>query len=193
MSLIRERRYAVAGASSLALLGAALLAALASAPANAAADPRLLAAFEWTDGNHDGHISPAEFFGPERPVEPKARTAEPDAMTVTVDSKVPPQPGETREALFARLDLDHDNALSSEEYVAGSVAHTIATPRIAAADANGDGALTEGELASYATAERAAAGDPKAVAAGSMLARGIILEHDQDGDGKVPIASVLTN
>ena len=188
---IRKRRYAAVGTALTALVGTGIIAALASAPASAASDPRLLAVFDWTDIDNDGRISKAEFFGDQRPVDPQPRSAEREALALTVDSKVPPRPGETREALFERLDSDGDGTLSSAEFVEGSVAHTNATRRIASADANGDGSLTEGELASFATADRTIAGDPKAIASGSMLARGVILEHDEDGDGKVPISDLL--
>jgi len=193
MTFIRRSPHAVAVAGSLALLGAGLVAVLFAVPARAAPDPRLLAVFDWTDGDNDGRISQAEFFGDEHPAEPPARKTEPDALTLTVDSRVPPRSGETRQALFARLDSNADGSLSSDEFVSGCIAHTLATPGIARADANHDGALTEGELASYATSQRAEAGDRNAIAAGSMLARGVILEHDKDGDGTVRVADLLSD
>lgn len=183
-----RRRAALGG---LAALGTAAAAGMIALPASAATDPRLAAVFDWTDRDNDARISPAEFFGDQTPVEPAPRAGEPEALTLIVDSKVAPAPGETREALFARLDANRDGSLSLGEFADASIARTIATPAVAGADANNDGLLTEGELAAFASARRAAAGDKDAVAAGSMLARGVILDHDRDGDGQVPVKDLV--
>ena len=188
-----SRRRRAAAAAGLAALAGIAGAGMLALPASAATDPRLAAVFDWTDRDNDARISQAEFFGDERPAEPAPPASAPEALTLMVDSKVPPMAGETREALFARLDADRDGSLSLEEFADASVARTVASPQIADADANRDGALTEGELATYASAQRAAAGDKDAAAAGSMLARGVILDHDRDGDGMVAIKDLLTN
>jgi hypothetical protein len=182
----RRGRAAIA---ALVLFGPGLALATFAGSASAAADPRIAALFDWIDSDNDGRVSQAEFGGATH--RPEARPDPFGAIELVVDTRIPPPPGESRRALFARLDVDRDGALVLGELDAGAVARTIARPDIEAADANHDGALTEGELAAYGAARRTAAGDPNASEGASLLARGILLEHDRDGDGKILVMDLL--
>jgi hypothetical protein len=187
MLIKRQSRIGRIAAATLAFGGAGIAIVTLAFPASAASDPRLDAVFDWMDSSKDRSISAAEFRDSEtRPAPPLG------AVTIIVDSSVPPPAsGETREALFARMDADRDAVLSVEEFAEGAVARTVATAEIAAADSNRDGALTEGELAAYLTACRAAAGEKEPSRGAGSFARGIVLEHDRDEDGKVPIEDLV--
>jgi hypothetical protein len=177
------RRRAATG-----VLAASITAAIAvtshAAPARAAADPRVAAVFEWIDSNHDGRITAAEFGKSMSRPEPTG------AVGLMVKTKIPPPKGETRERLFKRLDSNRDGALSLAELSSQVMIRTRAAPGIAAADTNGDGLFSEGELAAYLTAQRAAAGLAKPSAGVALLARGIVQEHDRDHDGRVALADL---
>ena len=181
----RPRRAAAgAGAGALGLAAVAVAAFAFTAPARAAADPRLAAMIDLFDRDDDGRVAQSEFFAP------PPDTPRPSAVELVVETRVPPAPDETREALFARLDADGDGLLTLEEFEAAAVARTVPTPALAAADADRDGALVEGELAAFLTAERAAAGLADPSAGIGLLARGIVEEHDRDGDGRIRLADL---
>src|SRR5206468_2802514 len=106
----------------------------------------------------DGRISRAEFA---------ASLAQPPPLggvEIVVDTIVPPPPGETRDALFRRLDRNGDGALTPPELALGAAVRTVLNPAVAAADRDGDGRISEAELAAYLTSRRAEAGieDPAA-------------------------------
>ncbi len=64
------------------------------------------------------------------------------------------------------------------------------TPAVVAADSNGDGKITEGELAAYIATQRMMAGlrDPSGGAA--LMAHGIIAEHERGPNGWVSLADL---
>jgi Ca2+-binding EF-hand superfamily protein len=191
MLITGKSRYGRAAPASLLLLAAGVAATTLAVPARAATDPRLAALFDWLDADNDHRVSAVEFTGSPA-AQANARPAPTGALTLTVETRVPPPRNESREALFARLDIDGDRGVSLEEFAEGCVAHTIANPEIAIADANRDGALTEGELVAYLVALRVAAGEAEAPEGPTLLARGTVLEYDSDGDGKIPVADLLT-
>jgi hypothetical protein len=177
-------RRAAAGAGALGLAAAAAIAAFAMTGPARAADARIAALVDLMDRDEDGRVAPAEFLAPP----PEGARA--SAVELVVETRERTAPDETREALFARLDADGDGALSLAEFEAAVVARTIPTPALAAADADRDGAIVEGELAAFLTAERAAAGIADPSAGTGLLARGIIEEHDRDGDGRILVADL---
>jgi len=183
------RRRAVAAAVGLLAAGTAVVSL--AGPASAAADPRLEAVFAWMDQNHDHRLSPQEFLGsPERASRPRGGTSVPDAVDLIVDTKVPPKPGETREALFRRMDANGDGSLDLKELAAAASVKTVFRPEISAADRDRDGALTEGELAAFLTALEAKNGMADPADGAGIMAHGIIAERDGDRDGKVALADL---
>jgi hypothetical protein len=188
----KERIMAFLLSPRRASLGAAaLLAALAAGSftlagrAEAAIDPRLAAVFRWLDGDHDGRISGAEFAASLRQPPPLR------GIEVVVDTIVPPPGGETRDALFRRLDRNQDGALSLAELAVGAAVRTVATPEVAAADRDADGRLSEAELAARLTSQRAAAGIADPAAGVGLMAHGIIAARDPGHSGAVAIADLL--
>ena len=184
MNFIRRHRRRAFAAAAAASIGSALV--WAAVPARAAADERVAAVFEWFDASRDGRVTRDEFD----------RTMDEDtpslgALELIVDSRVPPPEGETRDALFRRLDANGDGSLDLAELDSAVVVRTVASADIAAADENRDGALTEGELAAYLTARRAAAGRADPAAGVGLMARGIVAAHDRDEDGRVAIRDLL--
>jgi hypothetical protein len=181
--ILSPRRRATLGAIALAALVAGTFSL--AGPARAAIDPRLAALFGWIDGDHDGRISRAEFTA--------SLDREPPlgGVAIIVDTKMPPPPGETREALFRRLDSDRDGLLSPAELEAGASVRTLLSPAVAAADRDGDGRLTEGELAAYLASRRAAAGLADPAAGVGLMAHGIIAARRPGPDGAVPLADLL--
>jgi Ca2+-binding EF-hand superfamily protein len=169
---------------------AALLVALAvgtftfAGRAEAAIDPRLAAVFRWIDGDHDGRISRAEFaasLGQPPPL---------GGVEIVVDTALPPPPGETRDALFRRLDRNHDGALTLAELAVGATVRTVLSRAVAAADRDGDGRISEAELAAYLTSCRAAAGVRDPAAGVGLMAHGIIAARDPDHNGAVSLADL---
>src|SRR4051812_8291444 len=181
-SQISRGRQILLGSAGALAVGAALV--TLSAPAQAAIDPRLAAMFGWMDTDHDGRVSRAEYVG--------ARASAPPlgAVGIIVETKTPPPPGETQEALFRRLDLDGDGSLRVAEIDANASVSTIVSPAIAAADGNADGSLSEAELAAYLTAQRAAAGERDPSAGVGLMVHGIIAARDTDHDGVVALADL---
>lgn len=175
--------WRTATAAGSGILVIALAVATTAGPAQAASDARLTAAFEWMDRNHDGRVSPAEFAHAESNSPPLG------ALGIVIDTRTRPD-GEARGDLFARLDGDHDKSLTLAELIAEVVVTTVATPGIAAADANRDGALGEGELAAYLVASRAASGVGTPSNGAGAIAASIVAEHDADGDGKLLLAEL---
>jgi Ca2+-binding EF-hand superfamily protein len=165
-----------------ALLTSAAI-ALFAVPASATTDPRLAALFEWLDSDRDGSVSLAEFQNSMTHSPPLG------AVGMVVTTKVVPSTTETREALFVRLDGNRDGTLSLAEFDANVVVSTVATAAISQADADRDGSLTEGELASYFAVQSSRTGITDRQAAAALLARGIIAERDDEGDGKVALAA----
>jgi len=179
-----SRRRRIASFTLGTAAAAAAAAATFAVPAHANVDARIAAVFEWMDGDRDGRVDAPEF---QRSLE----TAPPlGAVALIVDSRTPPPAGETRAALFRRLDGNRDGALALDELAAAATVRTAVSPGAAEADANRDGSLTEGELAAYLTAQRAAAGLADPAAGAGLMARGIVGEHDRDGDGKVALADL---
>ena len=171
--------------------GAALLIALAAGSftlagrAEAAIDLRLAAVFRWIDTDHDGRITRAEYT---------ASLDQPpllDGVEIVVDTIAPPPPGETRDALFRRLDGNGDGALTLAELAAGAGVRTLLSPAVAAADRNADGLLSEGELAAYLVSQRAAAGVPDPAAGIGLMAHGIIEAGDPNHTGAASLAALL--
>lgn len=183
------RRRAVAAAMSALAAGAAVISL--AGPARAAVDPRLQAVFAWMDQNHDHRLSPVEFLSsPERASPAKAGNSVPDAVDLIVDTKAPPQAGETREALFRRIDANHGGSLDLKEFAASASVKTVFRPEIADADRDGDGELSEGELAAFLTALQARNGIADPAEGAGIMAHGIIAERDRDRDGKVALADL---
>lgn len=176
------RMRATVGAIGATVAAAFVVVSLAT-PARAATDPRLAAVFEWFDADHDGKVSAAEFNDSIAAPEPMG------AIGLIVDTKTRPS-NETRDALFARLDANHDGMLSLRELAAQAVIRTVVTPEIAAADANRDGKISEAELAAYIAAHRAAEGLTNPSAGAALMAHGIIAEHDRGGHGLATIADL---
>ena len=179
----KSRKAKITGAA-LGATAAAVAAFSLAGPAQAAADPRLAALFDYMDRDHDRRVTAEEFF------HPPAESPQPAGVELIVETRVTPDPEESREALFARLDTGGDGALGLDELEAATVARTIVTPGLAAADRDHDDAITEGELAAYLTARSATAGIVDPSAGMGLLARGIVAEHDQDGDGKLLLADL---
>ena len=179
----KSRKAKLAGAALGATAAAVAVFSLAG-PAQAATDPRLAAIFDLMDRDHDRRVTATEFFNP------PAESPQPAGVELIVETRVTPDPNESRDALFARLDTGGDGALSLDELEAAAFARTVVTPELAAADRDHDGAITEGELAAYLTAQRAAAGVGDTSAGIGLLARGIVAEHDGDGDGRLLLADL---
>lgn len=161
-------------------------AALFAVPARAAVDPRVAAVFAWIDADHDGAIDRREFvdtLGDSRPLAT-------GAIGIEMTSKVPPPQGESRAALFARLDANHDGRLTVDELGAGATVGTVVSPAIAAADADHDGRITEAELAAYLAARRAAAGEREPALGVGLMAHGIFAAADRDHQGAITIAEL---
>jgi len=170
------------GSAGLLAAGAAMV--TLAVPAQAAIDPRLAAVFGWMDADHDGRVSRAEYVGASASAPPLG------AVGIIVETRTPPPPGETQEALFRRLDLDGDGSLALAEIDANASVTTIISPAIAAADANADGSLTEAELAAYLTAQRATAGERDPSAGVGLMVHGIVAARDTDHDGLVALADL---
>ena len=100
-------RRAAAGALAVALTSTIAVVSLAG-PAQAAVDPRLAAVFEWIDSNHDGGVTATEF----RHSMSSPQTT--GAVELIVETRTRPT-GETRDALFTRLDSNADETLSLDE------------------------------------------------------------------------------
>lgn len=179
MIFASRRRRTLAGLMGSMAAGVAL--ATLAGPAQATGDARVEAVFQWIDRNHDGRITGAEF---QDSIE---QSPPPGGVELILETTAPPPPDETREALFRRLDADGDLAVTLGELEAGSRARTVATPALSTADRDQDGALTEGELAAHLTAAWSAAGEQDPSAGAGLLARGVILEHDADEDGKIAL------
>jgi len=180
---ISPRRASLGAATLLAAAAAATFSFAGSAEPTV--DPRLAALFGWIDGDHDGGVSRAEF------VSSLEQAAPLGGVAIVVDTKVPPPPGETRYALFRRLDVDRNGVLTRAELAVGATVRTILSPAVAAADRDADGRLTEGELAAYLTSARGAAGLADPAAGVGLMARGIIAARDPDRDGAVPLAELV--
>ena len=177
------RRRVALGAVATGTIAAAAIGL--AGPARAAVDPRLAALFDWIDRDHDGRVSGPEFTASMAVAPPLGGVA------IVVDTIVPPPPGETREALFRRLDADGDQALTLAELAAAASVHTELSPAAAAADLDANGRLTEGELAVYLVGRRAAAGISDPAAGADLMAHGIIAAHDPGADGAVPLAGLV--
>ena len=177
-----SRRQILLGSAGALAAGAALT--TLSAPAQAAIDPRLAAMFGWMDADHDGRVSRTEYIGASASAPPLG------AVGIIVETKAPPPPGETQDALFRRLDADGDGSLTVAEIDAKASVSTIISPAIAAADANADGGLNEAELAAYLTAQRAAAGERDPSAGVGLMVHGIVAARDTDHDGMVALADL---
>lgn len=186
MTVTRSRTRLVA--TSLAGIGSACAAvALFAVPARAAVDPRVAAVFAWIDTNHDGAIDRREFVDTLSDPRPLAG----DAIGIEMTSKVlPPSQGESRAALFARLDVNHDGRLTPRELGAGCTVRTTISPAIAAADADHDGRITEAELAAYLTARRAAAGEREPALGVGLMAHGIFAAADRNHTGAITVADL---
>jgi hypothetical protein len=177
-----RRRHLLIG--SAGALTAAIAVATLAVPAQAAIDPRIAAVFGWMDANHDERLSRAEYIGASANAPPLG------AVGIVVETKAPPPPGETQEALFRRLDADGDGSLTVAEVAAAASVRTIVSPAIAAADANADRNLSEAELAAYLTAQRAAAGERDPATGVGLMVHGIIAARDTDRDGMVALADL---
>ncbi|RIA47120.1 EF hand domain-containing protein [Hephaestia caeni] len=173
---------------TLTLAGAALFSAIATialvAPAKAAIDPRVTAAFDWMDANHDGDIDAAEFSG--------ADDASPASDTIVIEltNTMPSVPNETRDALFARLDTDRNGTLTAAELARGTSVSVTVSPAVVAADANRDGRIGEAELAAHLAADRARAGAPDASAGVGLMAHAIVVTNHPDENGTVALADL---
>ena len=154
---------------------------LLGTPALASPDDRIAALFQWLDRDRNEGLSMAEF------VSTPEDAPSTGAIRVDVTTKTPPKPGETRDALFRRLDRSRDGSLSLGELDAGSIVRTVVAPGIVAADVDADGMLSEGEVAAYLVAQNPDSGAQEAVGA-ALLARGII---NAAGGGRVPIEKLL--
>ena len=176
----RSMRAAV-GAFAAAMTATVVVSSIAS-PARAATDPLLSAVYEWMDADHDGKLSRTEFLSPtgDEPI---------GAIGVIVETKTRPA-NETPEALFARLDSNHDGSISLGELSAQAVARTTLTPAVSAADANRDGRITEGELAAYIAAQRATHGMHEPSGGAALMAHGIIAKHAPKGRDWVTLAAL---
>jgi hypothetical protein len=180
--MTRHRR---AGLALGLAAGAAAAASLTlSGPARATGHPGIEAVFDLMDRDRDGRVSLAEFRAPPVPADDSG------AVRLEVTGKAPPRLQDTPESLFAGLDANGDRALVLDELVAGTLARTIATRALAPADRDGDLFLTEGEIAAFLGAERARGGVADPAAGIALLARGVVADHDRDGDGKVALSDL---
>lgn len=184
MPFSRPRRWRrlTAGGIGATVAGATL--ALVAVPVSASPDPRSAALFELLDANRGGSVSLVEF-------QTSMASAPPlGAIAIIVDTKAPPFVDQPRGELFKRLDDNRDGTLSLAEFDANVVVRTVASAAISEADANKDGSLTEGELASYFATQSSAKGTDALRASAALMARGIISERDDDGDGNVALAAL---
>ncbi len=162
-----------------AVTGVVGAAAILATP-SAAADPRLEAVFHWYDIDRNGGLSLQEFANPE-----KYNAPEFEGIQIVVETVKPPPKGETRVALFQRLDEDRDSNISFDELKRVVTVETLLQEPILNSDRDGDGAVTEVELATYITARRALMGAKDPAAGAVLMARGIVKAHDKDGNGAV--------
>ena len=171
-----RRAFATAAGALVSIL----LISLAATPSRAAPDARLVALFEAIDANHDSKISPAEFQVALRSQAP----APFGAVKLLVSTKARVSPAQSGAGAFEQIDVNRDGVVVLHELLSTCAARTVATNGIVTADTNRNGGYTEGELAAYLTAQSISAGRGSPSSA-ALMARGIILEHDTDGDGEV--------
>ncbi len=167
-----------------ALVGCLAIGAVMATP-SVAADPRVEAVFQWWDADHDGGVSLEEFMD-----EAKNNDSAPppgSAFEIGMTTKEVPSPDEPRDAMFRRLDSNHDGVLSLAELDRQVTIETTAdsADAILIADLNGNGAVTAAEIAGYMTEQwsTAGAGDPAILA--TLMAEAMVAVHDQDGDGDI--------
>lgn len=173
MTKIFNNAYARAAAIA-GLLASGVIVATPSA----AADPRVAAVFRWWDADRDGGVSLEEFVD-------ESNDVCGGAVGIGVTTKVIPSPDEPRDAMFHRLDSNHDGVLSLAELGRQVTAETFVESSAAflVADLNGDGAVSLAELAAHGTALCAAAGFANPAAGSVLFAEGIVGAYDRNGDG----------
>lgn len=164
----------------LAALGGFLALGVAVATPSAAADPRLEAFFEWLDTDRDGALTRAEFTA-----EKETRRPAGDGIQISISTKGEYRDVKTRADLFDKIDRNADGKLSLSELERVVIVETVVNGPVLNYDQNGDGRVTEAELAAHVTARRAAAGEKDPAAGVALMVRGLIEAHDKDGDGAV--------
>ena len=155
------------------MIGVGIVASLSPATA----DPRIEVVFRWLDVDGDSRLSPEEFLSPRQDTNP------PDTgLEITVGTHKRPA-NESREELFARLDLDASGGISLEELVSQTYAETKLSKVILDADQDRSDSIDEAELAAFITQRRANGGAAEPSAGAALMAKGLVAAHDQDGDG----------
>lgn len=174
VTMIFKNAYARAAA-----LAGLLAAGVVVATPSVAADPRVAAVFQWWDANRDGGVSLEEF------IDMSKKVVCGGIVGIGLTEKVVPSPDDSPAAMFHRLDSNHDGVLFLAELSRQATADTYVESSAAflVADMNGDGAVSEVELAALGTEVCAAAGAANPAAGAVLFAEGIVGAYDRNGDG----------